>query len=67
MRAGSDIEEDHFVGPLLIITNRKFHRISDISEFSGLSFPELHTAGDLPCMDIEAWNDTFCEHRAGRT
>ena len=62
MCAGGDIKENHFIGTLLIVANGEFHGISDIAQAALFGFSKLDAAGDLASMDIEAWNDTFCNH-----
>jgi hypothetical protein len=57
MGGGGDIEEDHFVGPLLIVADREFDRIADIAQAAFLGATELDAAGDLSGMDIETWDD----------
>ena len=60
--AGGDVEKDHFIGTLLIVTNGEFDGITDVTEFAGFGFAELDAAGDLASVDVEAWDDSFGEH-----
>ena len=63
MRAGGDVEEDHFVRALLVVAEREFHRVADVAQFARLGFAELDAARDLAGVDVETRNDTFCNHR----
>ena len=63
MRARGDIEEHHFVRALLVVTQGEGDRIADIAQFARFGFAELDAARDLAIMDVEARNDTFCDHR----
>lgn len=59
---GGDIEENHFIGPLLIVAEGEFHRVADIAEAAFFGHAELDTAGDLAVVNVQAGNDTFCDH-----
>ncbi len=59
---GSDVEENHFVRALFIVAQREFHRITHITQAAALGHAELDAAGDVAVVDIEAGNDTFCNH-----
>jgi len=59
---GGDVEEDHLVGALLVVAQGEFYRVSHVAQFAGFGFPELHAAGDLPVVNVEARNDAFCDH-----
>ena len=67
MCTGSDVEENHFIGPLFIVAHGQFHRISDISQFSCFGSAKLNASSDLAVMDIEAGDDASCEHATGHT
>ena len=62
MRAGGDIEENHFIRALLVIAEGQFDGVADVAQFAGLGPAELHAAGNFAVMDIEAGNDTFGQH-----
>ena len=62
MRAGGDVEENHFVRALLVVAQGQFHGVADIAQFARLGFAELDAARDVAVMDVEARNDTFCNH-----
>lgn len=59
--AGGDVEEDHFIGTLIVVADREFDWIADIFQFTGFGTAELHTTSDLACMHIEAGDDTLCQ------
>jgi len=68
---GGDVEEDHFIGALVVVAEGEFDGVADIFQFTGLGLAELDAARDLAGVHIEAGNDTFCNHadietRAGR-
>ena len=63
MRAGGDVEENHFIRALFIVAEGEFHRVADIAQFARLGLAKLNAAGDLAVMNIETRNDTFCNHR----
>jgi hypothetical protein len=62
MRAGGDVEENHFIGALFVIAQGEFHRVADVAQFARLGLAKLNAAGDFAVMNIETWNDTFCNH-----
>src|SRR5208282_3384517 len=53
-----DIVEDDLVGALMVVVTRHRDRIAHIDVLK-----EAHALGDFPVTDIEAWNDSFREHR----
>jgi hypothetical protein len=59
---GGDVEEDEFVGALLIIANGKLDRIADVAQAVVFRPSELLAAGDESVVDVETGNDTFGEH-----
>ena len=63
MRRGSDVEEHHFVGALLIVAEREFDRVADVTEFARLGLAESYAAGDLAGVHVETRNDPFGNHR----
>ena len=63
MRAGGDIEEDHFVGALLVVAQGQLDRIAHVAQSAGFGDAELDAAGDLARMHVQAWYNTFCDHR----
>ena len=62
VRAGGDVKKDHFVCALFVVAQGQFDGIADVAQFARFSFAELHAAGDLAFVDVEAGDDTFCEH-----
>jgi len=62
VRAGGDVEENHFVRALFVVAEREFDGIADVAEFAGFGFAELDAARDFAIVDVKAGNDTFCEH-----
>jgi hypothetical protein len=63
MRAGCDIEENHFIGALLIVSQRQSYGIADIAQFAGLGSAELNAAGNLTCVDVQAGYDSSRHHQ----
>ena len=59
---GGDIEENHFVGALLIVAEGEFDGVADVAETAFFGDAELDAAGDLAVVDVQAGNDTFCDH-----
>jgi hypothetical protein len=66
MSGGGDVEEDHLVGTLLIVTEREFDGVADIAQFPGFGLAELDTAGYLAVVDVKARNDTSGQHAGVR-
>jgi hypothetical protein len=62
MRAGGDVEKDHFVGALLVVAHSQFHRVAHVAQFPGLGLAELNAARDLAVVDIQTRNNTFRNH-----
>ena len=62
MRGGGDVEEDHFVRALLVVAEREFHGVADVAQAALFGDAKLDAAGDLAVVDVEAGNDTFCDH-----
>jgi hypothetical protein len=62
VRAGGDVEENHFIGTLLIVAHRQFHWVANVPQFAGLSLAELDAASDLSVMNVQARDNTFCNH-----
>ena len=62
MRGGGDIEEDHFIGALLIIAQGQFDRVPHIAQFAGFGPSELLTAGNLSGVHVKAGYDSFSHH-----
>ena len=62
MRAGGDVEKHHLVGALFVVTQGQLDRIAHIAQFAGLGLAELHAAGDLPVVNIQARYDSFRHH-----
>jgi len=62
MRAGGDVEENHLVRALVIVTQGQLHGIADIAQPALLGAAELDAAGDFSVMNVETGNDTFCQH-----
>jgi hypothetical protein len=58
--ACGNIEKDHFIGALVIITNRQLYRVAHVAEFSGFGFPELNATSDVAAVNIQAWYDSAC-------
>lgn len=59
---GGDVEEDHFIGALFVVPEGEFHGVADIAQAAFFGLAELDTAGDLAVVDVQAGNDTFCDH-----
>jgi hypothetical protein len=55
--AGSDIEEDEFVGALLFVAAGNFDGITRV-----LQIHKIHSLHDASGVNIKAGNDTLCEH-----
>ena len=64
MRAGGDVEKDHFVRALLVIAQRQFDRVAHVAQFARFGPAEPDAARDLAVMNIQARNDAFGEHGA---
>src|SRR6185503_8158054 len=62
MGAGRDVEKDHLIGPLFVVTDGQFHGVADVAKPAGLGASELHAAGHLPGVDIKTRNDATGEH-----
>ena len=62
MRTGRNVEENHFVRALLIVTHGQFHGVADIAQLARLGLAELDAAGDMAAMDVQARDNTFCNH-----
>ena len=62
VRAGGDVEENHFVRALLVVAEGEFHGVADVAQFARFGLAELDAARDLAVMDVETRDDTFCEH-----
>jgi tRNA-2-methylthio-N6-dimethylallyladenosine synthase len=62
MRAGRDVEEDHFIGALLVVTKGEGDWIADIAQFAGFGSAKLHTPRDLAGMDVQARYDALRKH-----
>jgi hypothetical protein len=62
MRAGGDVEKNHFVGALIVIAEREFHRVAHAAELARLGFAKLDAACYFSVVDIKARDDTFCNH-----
>jgi hypothetical protein len=62
MRAGGDVEKDHFVGALIVVAEREFHRVAHAAELARLGFAKLDAACYFSVVDIKARDDTFCNH-----
>src|SRR6185312_10970898 len=59
---GGDIEENHFVRALLVVTQRQSDRVADIAQFARFGLAELHAASHLAVVNVQARYDTFCHH-----
>ncbi len=62
MRAGGDVEEDHFVGALLVVAHGEFDGIADVAKFARFGAAELHAASDLAVVNVKTRDDTFRKH-----
>ena len=62
VRGGGDVEEDHFVRALLVVAEREFHGVADVAQAALFGDAELDAARDLAVVDVEAGDDTFCNH-----
>jgi hypothetical protein len=62
VRAGGDVEKDHFVSALFIVAHRQFNGITHVPQFARFGFAELDTTSDLACMDIQARYNAFGHH-----
>ena len=60
--AGGDVKEDHFVGALLVVAQRKFNGVTDIAQAAILGTAELDAAGDFAVVDVETGDDALGEH-----
>jgi hypothetical protein len=47
---------------LLVVTDGQRNRVADIAQFTGFGPAELHAAGDVPVMNIQAWDYALCQH-----
>ncbi len=56
---GRDIEKSNFIGPLLIIAARDFHRVTGIADID-----ELHALDHAALVHVETGNDAFCQAHA---
>jgi hypothetical protein len=65
MGAGRDVEENHLIGALIVVPQREFDGVANVPETALLGTPKLHAARDFPIVDIQAWNDAFCQHFGG--
>ena len=61
--AGGNVEENHLIGALLVVTDGEFHRVADITQPAGFRASELHAARNLAVMNVQAGNDPSGEHR----
>ncbi|GAO93843.1 hypothetical protein PSA5_14020 [Pseudomonas syringae pv. actinidiae] len=52
--AGGDVEKGDFVGTLLIVTTRDFHRVASITDVL-----ELDALDHSTVVDVQARNDAF--------
>src|SRR5207249_3845384 len=59
---GCDIEKDHFIRALLIVTNGQFHRIAHITQLPGFGLAELHASRDVSSVHIQTGNDSSRQH-----
>jgi hypothetical protein len=59
---GGDVEENHFVRALLVVAEREFHRVADVAQAALFGDAKLDAARDLAVVDVEAGDDTFCNH-----
>ena len=62
VRGRGDVEEDHLVGALRVVTQREFHGVADVSQAAFLGASELDSAGDFAVVNVKARNDTFSQH-----
>ena len=56
--AGSDVEKDHFISALLVITNGQFDRVTNVLQFTGFGFAKLNATGNVTCVHVQAGNDS---------
>ena len=62
MSGGSDVEEDHFIGALVVVAAREFYRVADVAQLAGFGAAELNAAGDSSRVNVEAGNDSARQH-----
>ena len=58
--AGADVEEDEFIGPLLLVASRDFNGITGVAQVD-----EVDTLDDADVLDVEAGDDANLEHLFG--
>lgn len=62
MGTGGDVEEDQFVGPLVVVPNCQFHRVAHGPQATVLGASELNPSGDTSIVNVQTRNDAACEH-----
>jgi hypothetical protein len=62
MGAGGDVEKDHFIGALLVVTDSQRDGIADVAQLAGFSLAELDAAGDVAVVNVKTWDYALCEH-----
>ena len=66
MRGRRDVEENHLVGALIIITAGQSDRVADRAQRAFFSAPEANAAGDFSIVHVKAGNDSFRQHELQR-
>ena len=56
--AGADVEEDQFVGALLLVAARHLDRIAGVAQVE-----EVDPLDDPAAIDVETGDDAFGEHK----
>lgn len=62
MRAGGDVEEDHFVRALLVVAQGQLDWIANIAQLAFLGLAKLNAARDLSIVNVQARDNPFCNH-----
>ena len=62
VRGGGDVEEHHLVRALLVVAQGEFHGVANVAQTALFGDAELDAASDVAVMDIQARDDTFCNH-----
>ena len=62
MRAGGDVEENHFIGALFVVAQREFDGVAHVAQLARFGFAEPDAARDLTGVHVQAGNDSFGQH-----
>lgn len=61
MSTGGDVEEDHFIGALVIVSLSQLDRIADIAQFSCFGPAKLLSTGHMTIVHIQTRDHSFCQ------